>query len=176
MLESMSSMGPGEGGGEGEAEAQARVGARAAGGEARDRLGDYGVGDISRLIDDLMRSEPGLGGPPPTAAATIAALEELTYGATDAMGKCAVALWGDNAGHQKNQNWDILLLLPRVCFGCAPGENKECPVCQDEFEVGVSKCHKLPCGHLFHPSCIVPWLQTNNTCPCCRLALPTADS
>ena len=79
-----------EGGGDGETEAQMSFGARAGGGGGRGRFGDYGLGDISRLIDELMRSEPGARGPPPTAAATIAALEELTYGATDATGKQCV--------------------------------------------------------------------------------------
>ena len=26
----------------------------------------------------------------------------------------------------------------------------------------------LPCGHKFHVTCGLKWLQENNTCPCCR--------
>jgi Ring finger domain len=27
---------------------------------------------------------------------------------------------------------------------------------------------RLKCGHLFHDSCIVSWLESHRTCPCCR--------
>ena len=27
---------------------------------------------------------------------------------------------------------------------------------------------ELPCNHQFHAECLAPWLQKNNSCPCCR--------
>ena len=47
-----------------------------------------------------------------------------------------------------------------------------CPVCQEELKVGTEAV-KLPCLHLYHQDCILPWLQKRNTCPMCRFELPT---
>lgn len=41
----------------------------------------------------------------------------------------------------------------------------------DSFEAGC-EVKELPCSHLYHSECILPWLQKNNTCPVCRSALP----
>lgn len=47
-------------------------------------------------------------------------------------------------------------------------EQEECAVCLDHFKVGESLAH-LPCDHRFHSSCLVPWLENNAHCPCCRM-------
>ncbi|GAB4856203.1 hypothetical protein Ancab_014128 [Ancistrocladus abbreviatus] len=49
-----------------------------------------------------------------------------------------------------------------------------CAICKDLLLVGT-EANRLPCLHLYHPSCILPWLSTRNSCPLCRYELPTDD-
>ncbi|CAI9552470.1 unnamed protein product, partial [Staurois parvus] len=50
------------------------------------------------------------------------------------------------------------------------GSGLECPVCKEDYTVGES-VRQLPCNHLFHNDCIIPWLEQHDTCPVCRKSL-----
>lgn len=52
---------------------------------------------------------------------------------------------------------------------------RSCAVCREGFAPG-NILRSLPCGHEFHDSCIVPWLENCNTCPICRWELPEAKA
>lgn len=54
------------------------------------------------------------------------------------------------------------------------GDGVECAICREEMREGRDVC-ELPCDHMFHWMCILPWLRKRNTCPCCRSRLPTDD-
>ncbi|XP_067086686.1 E3 ubiquitin-protein ligase RNF126-like [Osmerus mordax] len=50
------------------------------------------------------------------------------------------------------------------------GSGLECPVCKEDYSTGET-VRQLPCNHLFHNDCIIPWLEQHDTCPVCRMSL-----
>lgn len=47
-------------------------------------------------------------------------------------------------------------------------EMSTCMICLEQYSP-ASLCRLLPCGHIFHPSCIDPWLLSRSArCPCCQ--------
>ncbi|KAJ4850918.1 hypothetical protein Tsubulata_030325 [Turnera subulata] len=68
----------------------------------------------------------------------------------------------------------VALPTVEVEAGGGGGRDHCCAICKEEMRVGRDVC-ELPCEHLFHWMCILPWLRKRNTCPCCRFQLPTDD-
>ncbi|MEE6523560.1 hypothetical protein FKM82_022537 [Ascaphus truei] len=50
--------------------------------------------------------------------------------------------------------------------------NDDCAICWDSMQAA----RKLPCGHLFHNSCLRSWLEQDTSCPICRMSLNMAES
>eukprot|EP00850_Spirogloea_muscicola_P021023 SM000234S07883 [mRNA] locus=s234:27762:30896:+ [translate_table: standard] len=67
--------------------------------------------------------------------------------------------------------------LPTVAVaqGHVDDGNAMCPVCKDSMALGEA-AKQMPCGHLYHADCILPWLENRNSCPLCRFELPTDDA
>ncbi|KAK2637163.1 hypothetical protein Ddye_031955 [Dipteronia dyeriana] len=47
---------------------------------------------------------------------------------------------------------------------------ESCAICKDEF-CAHSEAKQLPCKHLYHSHCILPWLSLHSSCPLCRFQL-----
>ncbi|KAF8094121.1 hypothetical protein N665_0369s0005 [Sinapis alba] len=63
--------------------------------------------------------------------------------------------------------------LPRVEIGeFQMKAEANCAVCTEVFDAGAEG-REMPCKHVFHGDCIVPWLSIRNSCPVCRFELPS---
>ncbi|XP_017752128.1 PREDICTED: E3 ubiquitin-protein ligase RNF126-A isoform X2 [Eufriesea mexicana] len=51
----------------------------------------------------------------------------------------------------------------------------QCSVCWEDFKLS-EPVKQLPCLHLYHAPCIVPWLELHGTCPICRQHLGGQNS
>jgi E3 ubiquitin-protein ligase RNF115/126 len=53
-------------------------------------------------------------------------------------------------------------------------EKQDCSVCKENYKLG-DLISTMPCQHIFHEECLLPWLKQHNSCPVCRYELPTED-
>ncbi|KAK6789397.1 hypothetical protein RDI58_013196 [Solanum bulbocastanum] len=58
---------------------------------------------------------------------------------------------------------DSLEMMPTVNAGGI------CSICMEEFEAEIG-AKQVPCGHLFHSSCLKNWLSLRKSCPLCRFS------
>lgn len=52
---------------------------------------------------------------------------------------------------------------------------KECLVCWEDLKANDGPHDTLPCGHVFHRSCVNDWRYQNQSCPTCRTNLEFAE-
>jgi E3 ubiquitin-protein ligase RNF115/126 len=102
-------------------------------------------GNMESIINYIMQNDPNRYGNPPASKKAVETLERL---------ECTEE-------NIKNLRKDS---------GC----DNSCSVCKDEFEVSQNLIY-LPCKHIYHDECIMPWLKERNSCPTCRFELPSED-
>jgi hypothetical protein len=49
-----------------------------------------------------------------------------------------------------------------------------CSVCVERFR-SAEGGKQVPCGHVYHATCIASWLSHNNSCPLCRCKISSDD-
>lgn len=50
----------------------------------------------------------------------------------------------------------------------------QCSVCWEDFQFKET-VRQLPCSHVYHEDCILPWLKLHGTCPVCRKSLVSEE-
>ena len=62
--------------------------------------------------------------------------------------------------------------LPHRTWKAGEHPDDECSICLASYEDGDDLA-VLPCSHLMHAECLMPWLKQTNSCPLCRHQLDT---
>lgn len=78
------------------------------------------------------------------------------------LGELQMEVYGTKRSGSKRFNWAKL--------SWKAADQDECTICLDRFKSGETLVH-LPCAHRYHPRCLVPWLENNGHCPCCRMEI-----
>ena len=69
--------------------------------------------------------------------------------------------------HLSKRELRVLIDNCRKRYGSSK-RSETCPICTELFRKDDDVIHHPRCEHVFHVKCLVPWLERNSTCPCCK--------
>lgn len=73
---------------------------------------------------------------------------------------------------QQQQQQPPSLTVTQVVHDASDSTSRHtCAVCYEILD-HLEQVLRLPCHHMFHEGCLVPWLEMDSTCPMCRTAVP----
>ncbi|KAI0244072.1 hypothetical protein L0F63_002471 [Massospora cicadina] len=93
---------------------------------------------------------------------------------TDLMTRIAEAQSQDEAQKAHPASKKMISGLPVHQISSDYLPQQHCTVCLEDWEHNQLAL-EMPCRHLYHKDCLLPWLERANTCPSCRYPLFTED-
>lgn len=115
--------------------------------------GDYAFGNMANVINQLMQNDPNR-----VRVARILLPVSRSINADATVHRRCYSHYERQHGAPPAAK-EVVDQLPKLKIAQSDVDARaECPVCKDFFAVD-EEVHKLPCAHLFHPDCILPWLK-----------------
>ncbi|GMY36103.1 E3 ubiquitin-protein ligase RNF181-like [Fagus crenata] len=79
----------------------------------------------------------------------------------------ALTLVDDSGQHIKIEAQKTLVIDHMPTVTPTDNDHDVCSVCIQSFRSGEGG-KQVPCGHVYHATCIASWLSRHNSCPLCR--------
>jgi hypothetical protein len=109
---------------------------------------------------------------------SIAKRDEVTEAKEDYLMECDSSCRTESDNHLEDDAECGETRVRSRCSDRDPGEGskkvdddtKACAICLEEYLQGDAVCrsYNRRCKHLFHRKCVIDWLMSDDTCPCCR--------
>ncbi|CAI2376687.1 unnamed protein product [Moneuplotes crassus] len=119
---------------------------------------------MDNVVEQIMHSDPNQDGAQPASKKSIDSLSKGNYETLSTNIECQDLKLVSKEGKR--------IYLEEAKNNC---NSNDCSVCKEKFDPVDSELTRMPCMHIFHNACILPWLEKHNSCPTCRFELPTYD-